>query len=99
MPAVSAPAKVLVTGANGYLGVWLVRALLEQGYHVRGTVRTTAKGDVLKRRVVDAGYKFEYIVVEDVLKVCPGLSGSLFDNALTPIIRMAPLTMPSVVWT
>ncbi|KAJ3563426.1 hypothetical protein NP233_g8946 [Leucocoprinus birnbaumii] len=38
------PAKVLVTGANGYLGMWIVRTLLEQGYSVRVTVRVASKG-------------------------------------------------------
>ena len=69
MPAADAPAKVLVTGANGYLGVWLVRTLLEHGYRVRGTVRTVAKGDLLKIRVADLGGEFEYVLVEDVLRV------------------------------
>ncbi|KAI0046928.1 NAD(P)-binding protein [Auriscalpium vulgare] len=36
MSPVSAPAKALVTGANGYLAVWVVRRLLEAGYSVRG---------------------------------------------------------------
>ncbi|KAJ3576029.1 hypothetical protein NP233_g699 [Leucocoprinus birnbaumii] len=46
MPAVTkAPAetKVLVTGVNGYIAMWIVRYLLEQGYFVRGTVRSEAK--------------------------------------------------------
>ncbi|KAL3681253.1 hypothetical protein R1sor_024209 [Riccia sorocarpa] len=30
---------VAVTGANGYVASWLVKVLLEQGYHMRGTVR------------------------------------------------------------
>ena len=32
--------KVLVTGANGYIAIWLVAMLLEKGYSVRGTVRS-----------------------------------------------------------
>lgn len=32
--------KVLVTGANGYIASSIVDVLLEEGYNVRGTVRT-----------------------------------------------------------
>jgi hypothetical protein len=35
------PAKVLVTGANGYLAIWVI---LEAGCAVRGTVRCATKG-------------------------------------------------------
>lgn len=31
---------ILVTGATGYLASWIVRLLLEEGYKVRGTVRS-----------------------------------------------------------
>ncbi|XP_024532706.1 tetraketide alpha-pyrone reductase 1-like [Selaginella moellendorffii] len=31
--------KVCVTGASGFLASWLVKRLLEEGYHVIGTVR------------------------------------------------------------
>lgn len=33
--------KVCVTGANGFLGSFIVKELLERNYHVRGTVRST----------------------------------------------------------
>jgi nucleoside-diphosphate-sugar epimerase len=48
MPTLQPGAKVLVTGAHGYIAVWVVRTLLEQGYAVRGTVRSEAKGAHLK---------------------------------------------------
>lgn len=35
MPSVQAPATVLVTGASGFIGTWLVKDLLERGYSVR----------------------------------------------------------------
>lgn len=70
MPSVLAPAKALVTGSNGYVGTWLVHTLLEHGYSVRGTVRTTAKGDALKASLGLLATKFEYSIVDDVLKVC-----------------------------
>jgi nucleoside-diphosphate-sugar epimerase len=31
--------KVCVTGASGFIASWLVKRLLESGYHVLGTVR------------------------------------------------------------
>lgn len=36
-------APVLVTGASGYIGSWIVRTLLEAGYAVHGTVRNPQK--------------------------------------------------------
>jgi nucleoside-diphosphate-sugar epimerase len=31
--------KVCVTGASGFIASWLIKQLLESGYHVVGTVR------------------------------------------------------------
>ena len=70
MPSVLAPARALVTGANGYLGVWLVDSLIEHGYRVRGTVRTAEKGEMIKKALGEAASSFEYVIVDDVLKGC-----------------------------
>lgn len=69
MPAI-ASGKVLVTGANGYVAVWLVKQLLEQGFSVRGTVRSPAKAEHLKKLFASHGDKLEFVVVEDITKVC-----------------------------
>lgn len=70
MPTVPLGSKVLVTGANGYIAVWVVRTLLEKGYHVRGTIRSADKGVHLKEMFTKAGYgdNFETVVVEDITK-------------------------------
>jgi nucleoside-diphosphate-sugar epimerase len=39
MTTIDSAKPVLVTGASGYIGSWIVRLLLEDGYSVRGTVR------------------------------------------------------------
>jgi nucleoside-diphosphate-sugar epimerase len=43
MTTIDRQAPVLVTGASGYMGSWIVRRLLEEGYTVRGTVRDPDK--------------------------------------------------------
>ncbi|KZT50818.1 NAD(P)-binding protein [Calocera cornea HHB12733] len=68
MPIVLPPSTVLVTGANGFLAVHLITELLEQGYTVRGTVRSLSKGEWIKNKFASFGEKFEYLVVEDITK-------------------------------
>lgn len=67
MPAISTPAKVLVTGASGFLGTHVVKALINSGFSVRGTVRSTSKGEYLEK--LFGGETFEYAVVEDMEQV------------------------------
>jgi dihydroflavonol-4-reductase len=42
---------ILVTGASGFVGKWVVRDLLEAGYRVRGTVRTEAKAAQVRETI------------------------------------------------
>ena len=67
MPAIST-GKVLVTGANGYVAAWVVKALLEQGFAVRGTVRSEAKSTHLRSLFKSYGDKLEFVVVDDIVK-------------------------------
>lgn len=39
---------VTITGANGYIAVHTIRLLLEAGYRVRGTLRDTARGALIR---------------------------------------------------
>ena len=39
---------VVVTGASGFVGKWLVLLLLKGGYRVRGTVRNAARGELVR---------------------------------------------------
>lgn len=81
MPAVPPPARVLVTGANGYIAVWVVKTLLDRGYSVRGTVRSESKTEHLRKifkSEIDSG-KLELIIVEDI--TVPGA----FDDAVKDV--------------
>ena len=68
MPAIRS-GKVLVTGATGYIAGRVIQTLLEQGYAVRGTVRSLTKGAALKNALDSYGDKFELVVVEDMIQV------------------------------
>jgi nucleoside-diphosphate-sugar epimerase len=88
MVAVSAPAKVLVTGANGYLAVWVVKKYLEAGYTVRGTVRSLSKSAFLTDKFSDYGDRFELVVVDDITK------GGAFDEAVKGVDVIAHTASP-----
>lgn len=47
--AISENGPVLVTGANGFVGMHCVLRLLQGGHWVRGTVRDAARGESIKR--------------------------------------------------
>lgn len=68
MPAITS-GKVLVTGANGFIAVWVVKTLLEQGFAVRGTVRSESKAAHLRETFASYGDKLEIVIVEDITKV------------------------------
>ena len=89
MPAITS-GKVLVTGANGYIAVWVVKAFLDKGFAVRGTVRAENKATHLRSLFKSFGDKFEVVVVEDITKVSifQGLVVSTaYADALTSIGR------------
>ncbi|KAJ3387580.1 methylglyoxal reductase (NADPH-dependent) gre2 [Entophlyctis sp. JEL0112] len=65
---------VLVSGASGFLGCHVVRALLDAGFKVRGTVRSDAKGAELAKVFVSD--RFSHFVVPDI--AAPGA----FDKAV-----------------
>ncbi|CDO78100.1 hypothetical protein BN946_scf184949.g2 [Trametes cinnabarina] len=72
MPTLSPPARILVTGANGYVGCWIVRTLLQRGYCVRGVVRCEDKARSLSALIkakypsVDAN-QFDCAIIPDIL--------------------------------
>lgn len=65
---------IIVTGATGYIAKHIIKSALEKGYKVVGTVRTSAKGEQVKKLFNSPA--FEYEVVESLEQ--PGA----FDKAL-----------------
>ncbi|KAJ2922034.1 hypothetical protein H1R20_g15066, partial [Candolleomyces eurysporus] len=90
MPTVHPGDTVLVTGANGYIPIWVVRKLLEKGYNVRGTVRKAEKGEYLNKyfdRYVKQG-RLELVVVEDITKE------GAFDEAVKGVDAIEHMASP-----
>ncbi|KAL6299273.1 NAD-P-binding protein [Sparassis latifolia] len=89
MPAITpGTGKVLVTGANGYIAIWVVRRLLEQGYAVRGTVRSHSKSKHLYETFKSYGNKLEIIIVEDITKE------GAFDEAVKGVVAIEHTASP-----
>ncbi|KAF8900235.1 hypothetical protein CPB84DRAFT_1847299 [Gymnopilus junonius] len=81
--------RVLVTGANGYIGMWVVRTLLEQGYVVRAVVRSLERGKHMKAYFNSYGDKLELSVVEDITK------DGAFDEAVKDVDAIEHTASPS----
>ncbi|CEL54500.1 Putative NADPH-dependent methylglyoxal reductase GRP2 OS=Candida albicans (strain SC5314 / ATCC MYA-2876) GN=GRP2 PE=1 SV=2 [Rhizoctonia solani AG-1 IB] len=88
MPSISPNDTVLVTCASGFIAVWVCHHLLEAGYKVRGTVRSTSKGDYLVELFKSYGPKFKYVIVEDIGKE------SAFDEAVKGVHGVAHTASP-----
>ncbi len=96
MPSVPVGSKVLVTGANGFVAMWVVRTLLESGYRVKGTVRSLDKGEFLKKYFANYGERLELVVVPNIEKV--RAIPVLHPSRLLSLLRMAHLMKPSEAW-
>jgi nucleoside-diphosphate-sugar epimerase len=60
---------ILVTGANSFIGGWIVKYLIEQGYHVRGTVRSKDKEAQVLDGLAEADRShISFVYVPDITK-------------------------------
>ncbi|KAI0695557.1 NAD-P-binding protein [Cerioporus squamosus] len=88
MPAVTS-GTVLVTGANGFIGVWTAKAFLDAGFTVRAQVRSENKTGYLKKLFSSYNDKLEFAIVTDLTK-----DGS-FDEAVTGVDAVAHTASPT----
>jgi len=88
MPTVTPGSKILVTGANGFIPVWVIQKLLEKGYSVRGTVRSASKGTYLEDYFKSYGSKLELVVVPDIVK------DGAFDESVKDVDAILHLASP-----
>lgn len=57
---------ILVTGVNGFIAAHAVIALLDGGYHVRGTVRSDKSAEIVRKTYSAYSDKFSVAVVPDM---------------------------------
>jgi len=67
--------KVLVTGATGFIALHCIKQLLDQGYQVKGTVRSlTKKNEVIDSMKINSLHPENLsIVYADLLKMKAGM--------------------------
>ncbi|KAF5366694.1 hypothetical protein D9757_013584 [Collybiopsis confluens] len=87
MPTISS-GKILVSGANGFVSLWVVEYLLKKGYSVRGTVRSANKGKHLRELFKSHGDKLEIVEVADISKE------GAFDKAVEGVDAVLHLASP-----
>ena len=68
MPAIPT-GKVLITGANGFIGAWTVETFLDAGFFVRAAVRSESKATHIKKQFSSFGDKLEFAIVPNIAKV------------------------------
>ncbi|KAJ3526558.1 hypothetical protein NMY22_g10113 [Coprinellus aureogranulatus] len=90
MPALppNTPAKVLVTGATGYVGQWVLRTLLDRGYTARVAVRSEGKAKGVKDIFAEDAGKLEFAVIEDMTKE------GAFDEAVAGVDGIVHVATP-----
>src|SRR5689334_19680082 len=58
---------ILLTGANSFIGGWIVKYLIEKGYNVRGTVRSAEKeSQVLEGISNEYKTKISFAYISDI---------------------------------
>ncbi|KAI0764843.1 NAD(P)-binding protein [Fomes fomentarius] len=90
MPPITS-GKILLTGANGFIAVWVIQDLLEHGFGVRGTVRSESRAGHLRELFKPYGDRFEVVIVDDITKE------GAFDTALSGVDAVVHNASPVIL--
>ena len=84
---------ILVTGASGFVAAHVLNEFLDNGYRVRGTVRSEASAAKVRKTHAKYGDKLSFAIVEDV--AAPGA----FNEAVKGVNGVSVPTIMSVLST
>lgn len=90
MPVVSS-GKILVTGASGYIGSWIVKYLVDRNYSVVVAVRSQHHVDFITRRFPEYEGKVSGIIVRDI--GAPGAYDDAVEGVDGIIHAASPVTL------
>jgi nucleoside-diphosphate-sugar epimerase len=83
---------LLITGANGFLGLHVVREALERGYHVRGTVRSEISAAKVRGLFAKYDSRLSLSIMPDLTK--KELYESAFSGTRKPITGVINVAAP-----
>jgi nucleoside-diphosphate-sugar epimerase len=86
---------ILITGANGYVASHIVKAALDKGYHVRGTVRSQSSADKTKALFASYGDRLTTAIVPDITSADAYKAG--FEAPTKPITAVFNVAAPFIL--
>lgn len=101
MPVVTPSSTILVTGVSGFVASHVARAYLQDGFTVRGTVRSPAKGEQL-RALFGREFpgRFEYVIADieipaNLDAAAQGVDG--IAHVASPVTSLPPGADPQIL--
>ncbi|OOO13804.1 NAD-dependent epimerase/dehydratase [Aspergillus oryzae] len=88
------PSKtILVTGASGFVAAHIIEAFISAGYDVRGTVRSEATAEKVRRTFPRYGEQLSFAIVPDIVK------DGAFDEAVKGVDGIMHTACPGAIET
>ncbi|KNG86407.1 putative NAD dependent epimerase/dehydratase [Aspergillus nomiae NRRL 13137] len=87
------PKTILVTGASGFVAAHIIEAFISAGYHVRGTVRSAATAEKVKRTFPRYSEELSFAIVPDIVE------DGAFDEAVKGVDGIMHTACPGAIET